>query len=262
MNNLKYFIGVLYCLIPIWKEQNFYQKLLLIGTQGSGKSTTNNQLVAMMKEKYEYNNTACLVLNERRIDFHKYKDFNFIDGIASDSGLNPIKKYKKLISLIKFLKNSNFEVIVIDSITGMYDIIKNYLLYSGKLKNNAAMTGGYIEPAGEKVKDIINILNNCGNTTVISNIILDKELRKDYSVLYLTVAKDSDGEIHLSNSMREAGIYPPIDLKKLQIRNLSEFCSEEYLNWERQFRIELQKNPNNVIKGVFGLNYIPNIKIK
>lgn len=260
MNNLKYFISILYCLIPLWKESNFYQKILLIGTQGSGKTTTNNQLVAMAKSKYNYKNTACLVLNERKVDFCKYTDFNFIDGIASDSGLSPIKKYKKLMSLIKFLKSSKFELIVIDSITGMYDIIKSYLFYSGKLKNNAAMTGGYIEPAGEKVRDIINILNSGGNTTVISNIILNKELRKDYSVLYLTIAKDSDGEIHLSNQMREAGIYPPIDLKKLQIRNISEFCSEEYLEWERQFRIELQKNPNNVIKGVFRLNYTPNIK--
>lgn len=260
MNNLKYFITILYSLIPLWKKSGFYQKLLLVGTQGAGKSTTNSQLVAMAREKYNYKNTACLVVNERKIDFCKYTDFDFVDGISSDSGLNPIKKYKKLMSLIKFLKNSNFELIVIDSITGMYDIIKNYLIYSGKSKNNAAMTGGYIEPAGEKVKDIINILNNCGNTTVISNIILDKELRKDYSVLYLTVAKDSDGEIHLNNSMREAGIYPPIDLKKLQIRNISEFCSEEYLEWEKQFRIGLQQNPNNVIKGVFGLNYTPNIK--
>lgn len=259
MNTLKKESIILHNLFKLNDEKGCRQKMLVAAPQGCGKSSVLADFAVNSEYLYNYNRVAVLMVDERQNDALKYQSNNVeIWGIYSNDTRSTKRRYVEVRNFIDIICNGDYDLVIIDSITGLYDLLCEYLNLV-KSNQNAALSGGFNAKAGQMIKKFINKFHNNGKTTVISGMVVDND-RKDYKLLFTALAKDSDGELHLNETLADLNIFPAINLLKSQIRNIDSYFKGEHLILYKDLKNKLSNcNHGDIIQKIFDLNYVPHV---
>lgn len=222
---------------------------IISGMHGCGKTSLLIDYYHRLTEEFGKGSVAVMAIGERQIeieeDWGQIVKSEDLYTIASDENMpeNLVSKLKDII--FKVCNNNKYKAVIIDSLSGIYNIIANY----SYLNKSGLGAGGL----NLKAPDFINVFIikplrmrfhsewddnlGCENITsysedriIISSLLYGEEAR-DKKALYESFKAKCDSEVVLSQDLARERIFPAIDIQKCYSRRMDKFCSNEYLEF-------------------------------
>lgn len=212
---------------------------IVSGMPGCGKTTLLMDFYEKSIKKFGAQAVAVLAIGERQIEIsedwgpivpghHLYK-------IASDDGM-PEALTKNLADIVcKISKDNNYKVVIIDSLSGVYNIISCYR----PLEKGGLGAGGLNLRAPNFINNFIikplrtRLDNKNGQPVarkedriIISSLLYGEEMR-DMRALHEKFKALCDSELVLSQQLAQQGIFPAIDIEKSYSRRIEKFGGEK-----------------------------------
>ena len=203
-------------------------KYLVIAEPGVGKSSLLKEYIKIGCENKL--NILVLVFEERLSDVESYKrlksevaDGHFVFDIMSvhtSLGKNKSNEKFKIINerINKILKKdrNHYDLICIDSATGLYNILQGY-----NPNKSPLMKGGINYDNALEVRSFINKLAKfkSGDVCIVSTL---RKYARSLNYLYSCLSANSNGEIFLSKEVLDFGHFPNINIRKSFIREIKD----------------------------------------
>lgn len=219
---------------------------IISGMPGCGKTSLLIDYYHRLIETFGKGTVAVMAIGERQIEIReewmKIVPNKDLYNISSDDDIsrNQIELLKTIVE--KITENNKYKAIIIDSLSGIYNIISKY-----KYLNQAGLGAGglnleapefinvyIIRPLRTRFKSKIDKITNCHEITsycedriIISSLLYGQEAR-DKKNLYESFKALCDSEIVLSQELARNRIFPAIDNKLSYSRRVDKFCSKGY----------------------------------
>ena len=228
---------------------------IVSGMPGTGKTTLLIDYYQRLVKEFGKGSVAVMAIGERQIeikeDWGKIVPQSDLYTIASDEAMpeDLVQKLKDIV--FKVCNNSRYKAVIIDSLSGIYEIIANYEYLSGiglgagglNLKAPNFININIIKPLRCRFFSEWDEQLGCENITsyredriIISSLLYGQESR-DKKTLYENLKAKCDSEVVLSQQVgEELNIYPAIDVQKCYSRRIDKFCSDKHIDFIRAIR--------------------------
>lgn len=220
---------------------------IISGMPGCGKTSLLIGYYHRLVKEFGKSSIAVMAIGVRQIeikeDWGKIVKKEDLYTIASDEDMpeNLVVKLKDIV--FKVCNNNKYKVVIIDSLSGIYDIIANYKYLGGSRLG----AGGLNLQAPNFINVFIikplrmrfhsewddnlgreNITSYSEDRIIISSLLHGQESR-DKKALYEAFKDLCDSEIVLSENLAREGIFPAIDISKCYSRRMDKFCDSIYM---------------------------------
>lgn len=236
------------------------QKMLVSAPAGTGKTSFLYLVVedAVSKGK----SISVLNVDERESEMDEYRKRGAtVWGVPSSYIAKYDDKLDMIRSYVDLIKIDDSSIVIIDSLTGIYDIMDNTVEFNDLMEGRAMKTGGYNPLIKDAIKQILNELFDGGRRALICSITTN-EGRNDQVRLFQDIAKDCNAELHLSKKLADLGLFPAVNFRKSYCRNPETFLSQEELSRLKEIKYLLSNlTDGEVVRSLYNLKVTPNIRL-
>lgn len=220
---------------------------IISGMPGCGKTSLLISYYNRLIKEFNDDAVAVMAIGEREIeiedDWASIVPSKHLYALSSEAGM-PGDLVEKLYNIVeKIQDNINYKAVIVDSLSGIYNIISNYSYLQGSGLGAGGLNiqapyfiNNYIikplrirfEAEYDKLTGCYDIISYTTDRIIISSLLYGEEMR-DRKSLYETFKSLCDSEVKLDERLVKAGVFPAIDVKSSYSRRIDKFCSSKYL---------------------------------
>lgn len=236
------------------------QKMLVSAPAGTGK--TNYLYSVVERAVGKGKSVSVLNVDERESEMDEYRQLGAtVWGCPSSDRADFDGLLEEIRSYIDLIRCDDPNIVIIDSLTGLYDIMDMSAEFADLMEGKPSKKGGYNPYIQKAIRGILNNFFDSGRRTVVGSIITN-DGRDDQVRLFQDLAKDCNAELHLSKKLAELGLFPAVNFRKSYARNYESFVSKEHAADIKEMKALLSLVSDGEAVAVFyDLKVLPNIRL-
>lgn len=236
------------------------QKMLVSAPAGTGKTSYLYSVVEEAVSKGK--SVSVLNIGERESEMDEYRERGAtVWGCPSSRRADYDVRLEEIRSYIDLIRCDDPNIVIIDSLTGLYDIMDMSIEYAQLMEGRPAKKGGYNPYISDGIRDILNDFFDSGHRTIIGSIITN-DGRDDQVRLFQDLAKDCNAELHLSKKLAELGLFPAVNFRKSYARDYESFVSKEQAEDMKEMKSLLSLvSDGEAVYAFYDLKAVPYIRL-